>query len=198
MRMRHDHLTEDHFDDFADNLDPAPPRRFSLPAWAPLAVGAGVVIWAVSIWWMVATLPAAAAGTASDPALAQQLSTLTARLDTLAIEVEALRADRDTLAARLDAFDALALAASTPVQEPFVTAAGDEAASEDADIADLRPEASPFFTDGKDTYNCRDFKSFADAQEALRVNGPGDPNRIDMNRNGIACEDFAYPDRPLR
>ena len=25
------------------------------------------------------------------------------------------------------------------------------------------------------------------------MNGPGDPNRIDMNRNGIACEDIRYP-----
>lgn len=50
-----------------------------------------------------------------------------------------------------------------------------------------------FFTNGADRYNCTSFGSQADAQEALAANAPGDPNRLDMNANGIACEDIAYP-----
>ena len=37
--------------------------------------------------------------------------------------------------------------------------------------------------------DCKDFASQADAQAALL---PGDPERLDQNDNGIACEDFKY------
>ena len=47
---------------------------------------------------------------------------------------------------------------------------------------------SQFFTDGRDRYNCRDFDSWEQAQAAYEANLPGDPNNIDMDRNGIACE----------
>lgn len=50
-----------------------------------------------------------------------------------------------------------------------------------------------FFTNGADRYNCTSFTSQAEAQEALAANAPGDPNRMDMNANGVACEDIAYP-----
>lgn len=50
-----------------------------------------------------------------------------------------------------------------------------------------------FFTSGADRYNCTSFGSQAEAQEALAVNAPGDPNRLDMNGNGVACEDITYP-----
>ena len=50
-----------------------------------------------------------------------------------------------------------------------------------------------YFTNGADRYNCTSFTSQAEAQEALAANAPGDPNRMDMNANGVACEDIAYP-----
>ncbi|MBM4410028.1 MAG: hypothetical protein FJ037_01640 [Chloroflexi bacterium] len=50
-----------------------------------------------------------------------------------------------------------------------------------------------FFTGGADKYNCTSFGSQAEAQEALAANAPGDPNRLDMNGNGVACEDITYP-----
>ena len=68
-----------------------------------------------------------------------------------------------------------------------------EGAGEEATEAATDPSDSPFFTNGVDRYNCRNFTSMADAQEALEVNRPGDPNRIDGNNNGQACEDFKYP-----
>lgn len=52
---------------------------------------------------------------------------------------------------------------------------------------------SRFFTNGADKYNCTSFGSQAEAQEALAANAPGDPNRLDMNGNGVACEDITYP-----
>ena len=51
---------------------------------------------------------------------------------------------------------------------------------------------SRFFTNGADKYNCTSFASQAEAQKALAANAPGDPNRMDMNANGVACEDIAY------
>lgn len=53
--------------------------------------------------------------------------------------------------------------------------------------------AERFFTNGADKYNCTSFGSQAEAQEALTANAPGDPNRLDMNGNGVACEDITYP-----
>ncbi len=50
-----------------------------------------------------------------------------------------------------------------------------------------------FFTNGVDKYNCTSFRSQAEAQEALAANAPGDPNRMDMNGNGVACDDITYP-----
>lgn len=38
-----------------------------------------------------------------------------------------------------------------------------------------------------DAYNCGDFASQADAQAVLRAD-PSDPNRLDADRDGIACE----------
>lgn len=37
--------------------------------------------------------------------------------------------------------------------------------------------------------NCKDFASQADAQAALT---PGDPENLDANDNGVACEDHDY------
>src|SRR5215208_5260735 len=37
--------------------------------------------------------------------------------------------------------------------------------------------------------DCRDFASQAAAQSALRSHS-GDPQRLDANRNGVACEDY--------
>jgi micrococcal nuclease len=41
-------------------------------------------------------------------------------------------------------------------------------------------------------YNCSDFKSQADAQAVLRVD-PRDPNKLDSNGDGIACESNPPP-----
>lgn len=43
-----------------------------------------------------------------------------------------------------------------------------------------------------DRYNCGDFASQAQAQAVLRAD-PTDPNRLDADRDGIACETNKAP-----
>ncbi len=43
------------------------------------------------------------------------------------------------------------------------------------------------YLDQGDAYNCADFPSQAAAQSVLRAD-PSDPNRLDADRDGIACE----------
>lgn len=45
----------------------------------------------------------------------------------------------------------------------------------------------PFVESGRDLYNCPNFASQAEAQAVLRAD-PRDPNRLDTDRDGIACE----------
>lgn len=158
----------------------------TLPRWLPAAAALAFIAWAVTIWWMVATLPAGA--TESDPVLADVIA-----------EVERLNGEIETLAQQLAALQAAAPVAAPTPTPPRASEASEETAdatASDVPAAEATPAVSRFFTNGQDRYNCRDFATYADAQEALRVNRPGDPNRIDMNGNNEACEDFAYPDRP--
>ena len=46
----------------------------------------------------------------------------------------------------------------------------------------------PIVTGGLDLWSCADFESWAQAQTVYEANLPGDPNLIDGDRNGIACE----------
>ena len=45
--------------------------------------------------------------------------------------------------------------------------------------------------------NCEDFGSQAEAQGNLRAN-PSDPNNLDTEDDGVACETFTYPDGTAR
>lgn len=49
----------------------------------------------------------------------------------------------------------------------------------------------PYIGQG-DRYNCEDFISQANAQAVLRLN-PSDPNRLDGDNDGIACERLPCP-----
>lgn len=46
----------------------------------------------------------------------------------------------------------------------------------------------PVYTNGRDLWNCADFQTWEQAQMVYEANLPGDPNLIDIDRNGIACE----------
>ncbi|MPZ98051.1 MAG: hypothetical protein GEU80_01740 [Dehalococcoidia bacterium] len=51
---------------------------------------------------------------------------------------------------------------------------------------------NPWYSDGQDLWSCHNFASFEEAQEAYRANLPGDPNLIDGDQNGVACEARRY------
>ncbi|MDA1241396.1 MAG: hypothetical protein O2798_11245 [Chloroflexi bacterium] len=161
----------------------------NLPRWLPAVAIVSFVLWAVTIWWMVATLPAGASSTPPPEvdALVAEVQRLSAEVARLDAYITQLRDERDGLLALITQSRALA--------DNDSTASTFDGAAPEEDGA-TEPDVSLLFTDGVDRYNCRDFATYADAQEALLVNGAGDPNRIDMNQNGIACEDFRYPDSP--
>src|SRR4051794_38331991 len=54
------------------------------------------------------------------------------------------------------------------------------------------PSFAPGDSLGGRGYNCADFRSQAQAQAVLRA-APTDPNRLDGNRDGVACEDYPQP-----
>lgn len=175
----------------------------SIPRWAPAAAAIGLVVWAVSIWWMVATLPTGGDTSVVEEGLsliADQMEAARGEVDALAAEVETLRSERDALAERIEALEArpaldsaFPLSSSPDTAEP-ASNAGTATIEGDAGATASTPVAThPLFTNGADRYNCSHFASYAEAQDALRVNRPGDPNRIDMNNNGIACEDVRFP-----
>ncbi len=184
------------------------PRPFTIPTWAPAAAAAALVIWAASIWWMVATLPTGGDTGAIEDALdavVAELESADSAIESLGGQVASLEEQRDALEARIAELESKSPLDSAFQMSPATSEDGEGAATTSSNTAATRvpdgdtavgsalPEASPFFTDGKDRYNCRDFNSTAEAQEALEVNGPSDPNRIDTNKNGLACEDFKYP-----
>lgn len=172
----------------------------TLPRWIPAAAALAFIAWAVTIWWMIATLPAS--GSESAPvemaAVVTEIDRLNGEIATLAQHVADLQAAGVPLT-EATAGTAPAVAAALPEDAAAATTAETSDAgtsSTTAATAEADGEVSEFFTNGADRYNCRNFSTYADAQETLRVNRPGDPNRIDMNNNNQACEDFAYPDRP--
>jgi hypothetical protein len=176
----------------------------TLPRWIPAAAALAFVAWAVTIWWMIATLPAS--GSESAPV---EMAAVVTEIDRLNGEIATLAQHVADLQAASQPLDGAAPAAAAPVDPAVAPTVPDDetdttpassngTAPSGAATADVEAvsDVSEFFTNGADRYNCRNFSSYADAQEALRVNRPGDPNRIDMNNNNEACEDFAYPDRP--
>lgn len=50
------------------------------------------------------------------------------------------------------------------------------------------PPPNPYYTGGRDLYNCGDFSTWAEAKAALDANRPGDPNGLDGDNDGIPCE----------
>jgi LPXTG-motif cell wall-anchored protein len=49
----------------------------------------------------------------------------------------------------------------------------------------------PSAVTAQDKLDCKDFKSRAEAQAKLKGQ-PGDPNKLDANNDGRACENFPY------
>ena len=80
--------------------------------------------------------------------------------------------------------------------EGDVGAAGTSVITDAPPVTPPAPPAAGFdprrFVGQGDAYNCGDFQSQADAQAVLRA-APSDPNRLDADRDGIACESNRVP-----
>lgn len=85
--------------------------------------------------------------------------------------------------------DAGAMAVATPVAQEMVAP---------TPAPKVATGFDPSFYIGKgDAFTCKDFRTQADAQAVLRAD-PRDPNRLDPDRDGIACESIRGPyDRML-
>lgn len=199
-----------------------------LPNWIIPLAGFAAAVWAIAMWWMVATMPNSGASEAElDLIVARaEIDRLQLDVDELGQQIAALHQERSELSLRLDSLEQAPVAGVAvqttqpiaPVAGPPPADATDERdpADDEPDAADepseddrratatptpaptaertaiVEPTATPaavqYFTDGRDRYNCKDFDSWEEAQAAYEANLPGDPNKIDIDRNGIACE----------
>lgn len=184
-------------------------RRYSWhpPRWLPLILVAGAALWAAGIWWMFAHASSAEAEAPHNhaAALSVEVAAFNEKVDGLTKQLAALGQEREALAKRvvaLEARPAASIPAASGTTAPAVVqmdlggAAAARVANPQSGVIQpatgAAPAASRFFTNGVDRYNCSSFGSQAEAQEALAANVPGDPNRLDMNGNGVACEDITY------
>lgn len=74
-----------------------------------------------------------------------------------------------------------------PVRAGAAEDAGPPALDDPAAAPAVLP-GRPIVTGGLDLWSCGDFESWAQAQAVYEANLPGDPNLIDGDGNGIACE----------
>lgn len=98
--------------------------------------------------------------------------------------------------------------AASPSPSPAASPVASPIASPAAKPAGAAPAASPAAASGPaqttagfdprryvgqgNTFNCATFQAQADAQAVLRLD-PSDPNRLDPDRDGIACESLPAP-----
>ena len=215
-----------------------------LPNWIVPVAGLAAVVWAVAMWWMVASLPASGtSGSELDLIVARaEIDHLEVTVDELSQQIAELYQERSDLSLRLDTLErppsALAAEMTQPISpvagqppaeptpgessqdgEADATVASEDATSDDGQAAGATPTAEPtvaptaaptmaptaepapvledsatpppstqYVTDGRDRYSCSDFDSWEEAQAACEANLPGDPNKIDIDQDGIACE----------
>ncbi len=85
--------------------------------------------------------------------------------------------------------------AVAPVSETVTPVAPDSAAPSAPTVAPPIFDPTRYLGQG-DRYNCPAFRTQADAQAVLRAD-PADPNRLDGDRDGIACESNPSPRDPM-
>ena len=159
-------------------------------------------VWLTAVVWTITSPPADAAGP-DEPLLAD----LRAELDRLAAEIVELRSARDgpegeatpsgSTADPANTDDDVAEAAATvtataaeepepvpvtvtPTPKPVTAPVTQESIADDG--------WRPLDTNGENLYSCHDFETWQEAQAVYEANLPGDPNYIDSDNDGIACE----------
>ena len=150
----------------------APRRRWSVrpPQWA-VALGGAAALAALA--WILVTF--VGPGKPPPPAPAPAATTTIARL--AAPTVPPIPVPTATLAPTVTPAPT-----ATPVPPPTSVPTA-------AAIPTIEPTA---YLGQGDAYNCDDFATQAQAQAVLRAD-PSDPNRLDGNRDGVACEDWPAP-----
>jgi len=192
-----------------------------LPRWTAPVVGVAAALWAVSMWWMVATMPASANSEADLQLVVAQaeIEQLQVMIDELQQQITELHQDRTQLTSRLENLERVTTAAAAapatitmagpPVDEADDATTTEDDATEESDTSAVAtaeptntptpaptasatatpaPSTSELSTSGRDLYSCRDFDSWEQAQAVYEANLPGDPNHIDMDQDGVACE----------
>ena len=122
-----------------------------LPNWIVPAAGLAAAVWAIAMWWMVATLPTAGASdTELDLIVARaEIDRLEISVDELAQQVSAFHQERSELALRLDALESNSLVAAiqtaqtVPVAGPPVATATPVASPTPKSEATAAPTAEP-------------------------------------------------------
>ena len=103
-----------------------------LPNWIVPAAGAAAAIWAIAMWWMVATLPSSGASDAQlDLIVARaEIDRLEFSMDELAQQVAVLHQERSELALRLDTLEQTPLSAvAVQTTQPIAPVAGPPSAA---------------------------------------------------------------------
>ncbi len=191
-----------------------------LPRWTVPVVGLAAAVWAISMWWMVATMPASANSDADLRLVVAnaEIEQLQVVVDELQQQLTELHQDRTQFSSRLETLERVPMAAQLSLAGPPPT---DDNASDDTTVPTAPSKASPTPTatptqaptprptvqptaqptaqptvqpaaqpirNDRDLYNCRDFETWEQAQAVFEANLPGDPNHIDMDQDGVACE----------
>lgn len=135
--------------------------------------------------------PAAAATRAVSPTPTPSLDPTVSRLPTLAPPTIATLPPPtlDPTVARLPTIAPAPLVPTFPPSTPVPTAAPLRTPAPTVVAGGFDPR---FYIGKGDAFNCADFVSQADAQAVLRAD-PSDPNRLDADRDGIACESNRGP-----
>ena len=146
--------------------------------WAGL-LGSGLLHGAVATDLSTMTAASAKASDSRVESSGRQADASTPAIELLTSRVATLEAERARLEERLGVLER-------------ETAVAGEATGRSLPAADVpEKQTTPgleLHTGGRDLYNCHQFASWDEAQAVLRANTPGDPNHIDADGNGIACE----------
>lgn len=187
-----------------------------LPRWTAPAIGLAAAVWALSMWWMVATMPgsANAEGDLRLVVAQAEIDQLQVKLDELQQQFGELHQDRAQLTSRIETLERVPLTAQFTSTASLAGPPPAEEATDTSDAATEEPEATPepdaptptptpeptstppptptptvqYTPSATDIYNCRDFDTWEEAQAVYEAGLPGDPNHIDMDEDGVACE----------
>ena len=153
--------------------------------WLLVSAVAATALWNGAVLWIIVT-PSSEATAADESAtqlLEVELRELSVRVGELSSTTEWLDGREASLNGRIDELSAQLEALSGRLDSAVTTLKALTAPT-------AVPTPHPLSTNGQDLYSCASFGSREEVQAVFEANFPGDPNHIDTNGNGIACEDL--------